>query len=72
VVELRFGEGDAALLDGLAGHVEVLAGRRGDRHRRRDRVVDALHARVCTPRRSSCAATLEDVFLRLTGRRLID
>jgi lipooligosaccharide transport system ATP-binding protein len=74
VVELRFGEGDAApSLDGLAGHVEVLQDRVVIGTDDGDRVVDALHARGMHPETVLVRrATLEDVFLRLTGRRLID
>ena len=74
VVELRFGDGDAApSLDGLAGHVEVLQDRGVIGTDDGDRVVDALHARGLHPETVLVRrATLEDVFLRLTGRRLID
>jgi len=74
VVELRFGEGDAApSLDGLAGHVEVLQDRVVIGTDDGDMVVDALHARGLHPETILVRrATLEDVFLRLTGRRLID
>ena len=74
VVELRFGEGDAApSLDGLAGHVEVLQDRVVIGTDDGDMVVDALHARGLHPETVLVRrATLEDVFLRLTGRRLID
>ena len=74
VVELRFGEGDAApSLDGFAGHVEVLQDRVVIGTDDGDRVVDALHARGLHPETVLVRrATLEDVFLRLTGRRLID
>ena len=74
VVELRFAEGDAApSLDGLAGHVEVLQDRVVIGTDDGDMVVDALHARGLHPETVLVRrATLEDVFLRLTGRRLID
>jgi len=74
VVELRFGEGDAApSLDGLDGHVEILQDRVVIGTDDGDRVVDALHARGLHPETVLVRrATLEDVFLRLTGRRLID
>jgi lipooligosaccharide transport system ATP-binding protein len=74
VVELRFGEGDATpFLDGLAGHVEVLQDRVVIGTDDGDMVVDALHARGLHPETVLVRrATLEDVFLRLTGRRLID
>ena len=77
VVELRFGEAgsdDAALkLDGLASRSEVLADRVLLYTDDADETQQTLHRRGIHPdqvlvRRS----TLEDVFLRLTGRGLID
>jgi lipooligosaccharide transport system ATP-binding protein len=74
VVELRFGEENATpSFDGLAGHIEVLQDRVVIGTDDGDAVVDEIHARGLAPetvlvRRS----TLEDVFLRLTGRSLID
>jgi lipooligosaccharide transport system ATP-binding protein len=74
VVELRFGEQKATpSFDGLAGHIEVLQDRVVIGTDHGDAVVDEIHARGLAPetvlvRRS----TLEDVFLRLTGRSLID
>ena len=74
VVELRFGELDATpSFDGLAGHIEVLQDRVVIGTDDGDRLVDEVHARGLAPeavlvRRS----TLEDVFLRLTGRSLIE
>lgn len=77
VVELRFGENgsdDAALkLDGLASRSEVLADRVLLYTDDADETQQTLHSRGIHPdqvlvRRS----TLEDVFLRLTGRGLID
>ena len=74
VVELRFGEQNATpSFDGLAGHIEVLQDRVVIGPDDGDAVVDEIHARGLAPetvlvRRS----TLEDVFLRLTGRSLID
>jgi lipooligosaccharide transport system ATP-binding protein len=74
VVELRFGERDATpSFDGLAGHIEVLQDRVVIGTDDGDRLVDEVQARGLAPeavlvRRS----TLEDVFLRLTGRSLID
>ena len=74
VVELRFGtqNGDPAL-DDLGDHVEVLQDRIVIGADDGDAVVDQVHARGLHPetvlvRRS----TLEDVFLRLTGRSLND
>jgi lipooligosaccharide transport system ATP-binding protein len=60
-------------LDGVGGRVEVLADRVLIGTDDGDGVVDALHARglhaeSVLQRRS----TLEDVFLSLTGRSLID
>ena len=74
VVELRFGDRNGGpSFDGLADHVEVLQDRVVIGTDDGDAVVDEVHARGLAPetvlvRRS----TLEDVFLRLTGRRLID
>jgi lipooligosaccharide transport system ATP-binding protein len=74
VVELRFGERDATpSFDGLGGHIEVLQDRVVIGTDDGDRLVDEVQARGLAPeavlvRRS----TLEDVFLRLTGRSLID
>jgi len=77
VVELRFGEDgsdDAALkLDGLASRSEVLADRvllytdNAD-HTQQGLASRGIHPDQVLVRRS----TLEDVFLRLTGRGLID
>ena len=74
VVELRFGEQNGGpSFDGIAEHVEVLQDRVVIGTDDGDAVVDEVHARGLAPetvlvRRS----TLEDVFLRLTGRSLID
>ena len=74
VVELRLGDRNGGpSLDGLADHVEVLQDRVVIGTDDGDAVVDEVHARGLAPetvlvRRS----TLEDVFLRLTGRSLID
>jgi len=77
VVELRFEPGEvpatAAVLNGLASHVEVLADRLLVYTEDGDRTVEALSGLGFTPadvlvRRAS----LEDVFLRLTGRQLVD
>jgi lipooligosaccharide transport system ATP-binding protein len=74
VVELRFADQNGGRsFDGLAGHVEVLQDRVVIGTDDGDAVVDDVHARGLAPetvlvRRS----TLEDVFLRLTGRSLID
>jgi lipooligosaccharide transport system ATP-binding protein len=77
VVEIRFaiGEQDAALpqLDGLAERMEVLPDRVLLYVDDGDKTADVIAERGLVPvnivvRRS----TLEDVFLRLTGRTLID
>jgi lipooligosaccharide transport system ATP-binding protein len=74
VVELRFADRNGGpSLDGLADHVEVLQDRVVIGTDDGDAVVDEVHARGLAPetvlvRRS----TLEDVFLRLTGRSLVD
>jgi lipooligosaccharide transport system ATP-binding protein len=77
VVELRFDPGEvpatAAVLNGLASHVEVLADRLLVYTEDGDRTAEALSGLGFTPadvlvRRAS----LEDVFLRLTGRQLVD
>jgi lipooligosaccharide transport system ATP-binding protein len=72
VVELRFGtQNGHPSLDDLGDHVEVLQDRIVIGADDGDGVVDRVHARGLHPetvlvRRS----TLEDVFLRLTGRSL--
>ena len=74
VVELRFGATNGhPSLDDLGDHVEVLQDRIVIGANDGDAVVDEVHARGLQPetvlvRRSS----LEDVFLRLTGRTLVD
>jgi lipooligosaccharide transport system ATP-binding protein len=74
VVELRFGTQDGIpSLDGVGEHVEVLQDRVVIGTNDGDAVVDQVHGRGLGPetvlvRRS----TLEDVFLRLTGRSLVD
>ena len=74
VVELRFGEHNGLPpLDDVGDHVEVLQDRVVIGTNDGDATVDDVHARGLTPetvlvRRS----TLEDVFLRLTGRSLVD
>jgi lipooligosaccharide transport system ATP-binding protein len=76
VVELRFASGRNGSVDGLEGvgaRVEVLADRILIGTDDGDATVDAVHARGVTPesvlvRRS----TLEDVFLSITGRTLVD
>jgi lipooligosaccharide transport system ATP-binding protein len=75
VVELRFGSQDGVVsqLEGLAGRIEALPDRIVIGTNDGDATVEAVHARGLQPesvlvRRS----TLEDVFLSLTGRSLID
>ena len=74
VVELRFGaQNGQPSLDDLADHVEILQDRIVIGTDDGEAVVDDVHARGLRPetvlvRRS----TLEDVFLRLTGRSLVD
>jgi lipooligosaccharide transport system ATP-binding protein len=74
VVELRLGsQNGTPPLDDLGAHVEVMQDRVVIGADDGDAVVDEVHARGLRPdtvlvRRS----TLEDVFLRLTGRSLVD
>jgi len=77
VLEVRLAEGDApdleALLDGVASRVDTLPDRVLVYTDDGERASDLLHERGVRPvatlvRRS----TLEDVFLRLTGRTLVD
>ncbi len=77
VVELRFEDADkdqAVLkLDGLASRTEVLADRVLLYTDDSDSTQDGLHLREIHPEQVLVRrSTLEDVFLRLTGRRLID
>ena len=75
VLELRFPPGDTTEhpLDGLADRIEVLPDRillyAGDG----EAVLAAAHGRGVRPVSSLVRrSTLEDVFLRLTGRTLVD
>ena len=74
VVELRLGDRNGGpSLDGLADHVEVLQDRVVIGTDDGDAVVDEVHHRGFEPETVLVRrATLEDVFLRLTGRSLID
>ena len=77
VVELRFANGqkDEAVLklEGLASRSEVLADRVLLYTDDADHTQDGLHSRGIHPEQVLVRrSTLEDVFLRLTGRRLID
>ena len=75
MVELRFGafENGTPSLGDLGDHVEALQDRIVIGAENGDAVVDAIHARGIHPETVLVRrATLEDVFLRLTGRTLID
>ena len=76
VVELRFPVGapvDPAQLAGLADRVEALADRVLLFSADGDATLAAVHARGLTPERVVVRrGTLEDVFLRLTGRTLVE
>ncbi|MBA0126348.1 ATP-binding cassette domain-containing protein [Haloechinothrix sp. YIM 98757] len=77
VLELRFAPGEsgdvASTVDGLADRVEVLPDRVLLYTENGEAALSATHARGVRP--LSCLvrrSTLEDVFLRLTGRTLVD
>jgi len=77
VVELRFGPGaydDVALrLDGLVERMEVLPDRLLLYTDDGDTTLDEVHAKGVHPDASLVRrSTLEDVFLRLTGRTLVE
>ncbi len=77
VVELRFGAGDndaqAPRLEDLADRVEVLPDRLLLYTSDGDATLASVHERGFTPESALVRrSTLEDVFLRLTGRTLID
>ena len=77
VLELRFDADDhapyAAQVDGIAERVEVLPDRLLLYVDDGDAAMAAVHARGLEPLSSLVRrATLEDVFLRLTGRTLVD
>ena len=75
VLELRFPPGDTAdhPVDGLADRVEVLPDRVLLYAQDGEAVLAAVHGRGVRPVSSLVRrSTLEDVFLRLTGRTLVD
>jgi lipooligosaccharide transport system ATP-binding protein len=77
VVELRFAPGQIETglerLDGLAKRMEALADRVLLYTDDADTLIDAIHDRqIEFEQRLTRRSTLEDVFLHLTGRRLID
>jgi lipooligosaccharide transport system ATP-binding protein len=77
VVELRFGPGDAedmaARLDGLVERLEVLPDRLLLYSDDGDLTLEEVHKRGLHPDASLVRrSTLEDVFLRLTGRTLVE
>ena len=75
VVELRFASenGVAAQLEGVGARVEVLPDRILIGAEDGDAALDAVHARGLHPKSSLVRrSTLEDVFLTLTGRSLVD
>lgn len=77
VLELRFPVGTqeehAGRLEGLAPRIEVLPDRVLLYTDDADKVADDIHAKGIVPESTvSRHSTLEDVFLRLTGRTLVD
>lgn len=76
VLEVRFPVGTqeehAAQLEGLAPRIEVLPDRVLLYTDDADQTSDTVHARVEPESTVSRRSTLEDVFLRLTGRTLVD
>jgi lipooligosaccharide transport system ATP-binding protein len=77
VVELRFGPGEhevaAARLDGAAERAEVLPDRLLLYSQDGDATLAEVHRKGLTPESALVRrSTLEDVFLRLTGRSLVD
>jgi lipooligosaccharide transport system ATP-binding protein len=77
VLEVRLGDGPApdlaALLDGTASRVDTLPDRVLVYTDNGERAAELLHDRGVRPRATLVRrSTLEDVFLRLTGRTLVD
>ena len=77
VVELRFRSGEhdavAAQIEDLGERTEILPDRLLVYTADGDRALEQVHARGLTPQSALVRrATLEDVFLRLTGRTLVD
>jgi lipooligosaccharide transport system ATP-binding protein len=75
VVELRFGSQDGVVskLEGIGKRLEVLADRILIGTDDGDATLDAVHQRGLQPESVLVRrATLEDVFLSLTGRSLVD
>jgi lipooligosaccharide transport system ATP-binding protein len=75
VVELRFPSqnGVVSRLEGVDGRLEVLADRILIRTEDGDAALEAVHARGLHPESALVRrSTLEDVFLTLTGRSLVD
>jgi lipooligosaccharide transport system ATP-binding protein len=77
VVELRFGPGDhddiAPRLDGLVERLEILPDRLLLYSDDGDATLDEVHSKGLHPEGSLVRrSTLEDVFLRLTGRTLVE
>jgi lipooligosaccharide transport system ATP-binding protein len=77
VVELRFRSGEheavAGQIEDLGERTEILPDRLLVYTADGDRTLEQVHARGLTPQSALVRrATLEDVFLRLTGRTLVD
>jgi lipooligosaccharide transport system ATP-binding protein len=75
VVELRFASADGVVsrLEGIGDRLEVLPDRIVIGTHDGDATLDAVHERGLHPRSSLVRrSTLEDVFLTLTGRSLVD
>ncbi len=73
VIEVRFAEGEEPELEGTAERVEHLPDRSFLYTRDTDATLAAIHDRGLTPQTTLVRrSTLEDVFLHLTGRSLVD